>query len=56
MSSRPGGWLPEQWVTMVQGLAGFTRDGAFISFAEDRLGTLERGADGELLLYRPRYF
>jgi predicted amidohydrolase YtcJ len=28
---------------MAQALAGFTRDGAFASFAEDRLGTLERG-------------
>jgi predicted amidohydrolase YtcJ len=38
-----GGWIPEQKVTMAQALAGFTRDGAFASFAEDRLGTLERG-------------
>jgi predicted amidohydrolase YtcJ len=39
----PGGWIPEQKVTMAQAFAGFTRDAAFASFAEDRLGTLEAG-------------
>jgi predicted amidohydrolase YtcJ len=38
-----GGWMAEQRVTMAQALAGFTRDAAFAGFAEDRLGTLERG-------------
>jgi predicted amidohydrolase YtcJ len=38
-----GGWRPEQKVTMAQALSGFTGDAAFASFAEDRLGTLERG-------------
>jgi predicted amidohydrolase YtcJ len=38
-----GGWLPEQKVTMAQALSGFTRDAAFAGFAEERLGTLERG-------------
>jgi predicted amidohydrolase YtcJ len=37
------GWIPEQRVTMAQALGGFTRDAAFAGFAEDRLGTLERG-------------
>ena len=39
----PGGWIPEQRLTFAQALSGFTRDAAFASFAEDRLGTLERG-------------
>jgi predicted amidohydrolase YtcJ len=30
-------------VTIAQAFAGFTRDAAFAGFAEDRLGTLERG-------------
>jgi len=38
-----GGWIPEQKLTFAQALSGFTRDAAFASFAEDRLGTLERG-------------
>jgi predicted amidohydrolase YtcJ len=39
----PGGWMPEQKLTLPQAFAGFTRSAAFASFAEDRLGTLERG-------------
>ncbi len=38
-----GGWQPEQKLSMEQALDGFTRAGAYASFAEDRLGTLERG-------------
>jgi predicted amidohydrolase YtcJ len=40
----PGGWLPEQKLTISQALDGFTRGAAYAAFAEDRLGTLERGA------------
>jgi hypothetical protein len=39
----PGGWLPEQKLSMAQAFSGFTRDAAFAGFAEDRLGSLERG-------------
>jgi predicted amidohydrolase YtcJ len=46
----PGGWLPEQKVTMAQAFAGFTRDAAFAGFAEDRLGTLERGKLADFIL------
>jgi predicted amidohydrolase YtcJ len=39
----PGGWLPEQKLTLTQALAAFTQGGAYAAFAEDRLGSLERG-------------
>ena len=39
----PGGWFPQQRLAMEQAFAAFTRGGAFASFAEDRLGTLEPG-------------
>ena len=39
----PGGWLPEQKLSLNQALAAFTRGGAHAAFAEDRLGSLERG-------------
>jgi predicted amidohydrolase YtcJ len=39
----PGGWLPEQKLSLTQALAAFTQGGAYASFAEDRLGSLERG-------------
>jgi predicted amidohydrolase YtcJ len=38
-----GGWFPEQRLSMEEAFAAFTRGGAFASFAEDRLGTLEPG-------------
>ncbi|MEA1014377.1 amidohydrolase [Sphingosinicella sp. LY1275] len=45
----PGGWMPEQKVSMAQAFAGFTRGGAYAAFAEDRLGTLERGKYADFL-------
>jgi hypothetical protein len=45
----PGGWLPEQKVTMAQAFAGFTRGAALAGFAEDRFGTLERGKAADFI-------
>jgi predicted amidohydrolase YtcJ len=39
----PGGWLPEQRLTLEQAFAAFTRGGAYAGFAEERIGTLEPG-------------
>jgi predicted amidohydrolase YtcJ len=39
----PGGWTPQQRLTLEQAFAAFTRGGAYAGFAEDRLGTLEPG-------------
>jgi hypothetical protein len=39
----PGGWMPEQRLAFEQAFAAFTRGAAHAGFAEDRLGTLERG-------------
>ena len=39
----PGGWLPEQRLSMAQAFAGFTRGAAYAGFAEDRIGSLEPG-------------
>jgi predicted amidohydrolase YtcJ len=39
----PGGWLPQQRLSLVEAFAAFTRGAAFAGFAEDRLGTLEVG-------------
>jgi hypothetical protein len=39
----PGGWFPEQRLTLEQAFDAFTRRAAFASFAEDRVGTLEPG-------------
>lgn len=45
----PGGWLPQQRLTMEQAFAAFTSGAAFAGFAEDRLGTLEPGRFADFL-------
>jgi len=39
----PGGWLPDQRVTMNVAVAGFTREAAYAAFAEEDLGSLAVG-------------
>jgi predicted amidohydrolase YtcJ len=45
----PGGWLPQQRISLEQAFAGFTRGAAYAAFAEDRLGTLEKGRMADFL-------
>jgi len=46
----PGGWMPEQRLTLEQALAAFTRTAAYAGFAEDRLGSLDRGHYADFIL------
>jgi predicted amidohydrolase YtcJ len=46
----PGGWLPEQRLTLEQALAAFTRGAAHAGFAEDRIGSLEKGRWADFIL------
>ena len=39
----PGGWVPDQKITVAEALRAYTAGGAWAGFQEDRLGTLERG-------------
>ena len=39
----PGGWYPQQRVTLAQALRGYTREGAYAGFMEDRTGLLAPG-------------
>jgi predicted amidohydrolase YtcJ len=39
----PGGWYPEQLLTLEEALRGFTAGSAHAAFAEDRLGILKAG-------------
>jgi predicted amidohydrolase YtcJ len=45
-----GGWLPEQRVTLEQALAAFTRGAAYAGFADDRIGSLEKGRWADFIL------
>ncbi|HEY1607621.1 MAG TPA: amidohydrolase [Allosphingosinicella sp.] len=46
----PGGWMPGQKVTLEQALAAFTSGAAYAGFAEDRLGSLEKGHYADFVL------
>jgi predicted amidohydrolase YtcJ len=46
----PGGWTPEERVSFEQALSGFTRDAAYASFAEQKVGALEPGKWADFIL------
>ncbi|MBV8157911.1 MAG: amidohydrolase [Dyella sp.] len=57
----PGGWLPDQRVSRLQALAGFTRGAAYASFEENEVGMLKPGMradfvvlDGDFMTVAPR--
>jgi len=39
----PGGWVPEQRISVEQALRAYTRDAAYASFRESDTGTIQRG-------------
>ena len=45
----PGGWLPQQRISLEQAFDAFTRGAAYAGFAEDRLGSLEPGHIADFL-------
>jgi predicted amidohydrolase YtcJ len=45
----PGGWLPEQRLSLLQAFDAFTRGAAFASFAEGQIGTLEPGRQADFV-------
>ena len=46
----PGGWMPEQRLTLLQALHGFTLGAAHAGFAEGRIGSLEKGHYADFIL------
>jgi predicted amidohydrolase YtcJ len=46
----PGGWLPEQRLTLNQAFAAFTTGGAYAAKAEDRIGSLEPGHFADFII------
>ncbi len=46
----PGGWFPEQRLTLEQALTGYTRGGAYAEFAESVKGTLAPGKLADLVV------
>jgi predicted amidohydrolase YtcJ len=46
----PNGWVPEQKITVEEGLRAYTADAAYAQFAEKRKGTLETGKLADFVL------
>ena len=46
----PGGWRPQERVSLAQALEGFTRGAAYAGFAEDRIGSLEPGKWADFII------
>jgi len=46
----PGGWIPSERLSFAQALDAFTRGAAYAGFAEDRLGSLEKGRFADFVL------
>jgi hypothetical protein len=46
----PGGWLPDQRMTLAEALDGFTRGAAFAGHAENDVGTLEVGRRADFIV------
>ncbi len=46
----PGGWLPEQRLTLTEALRSFTVDAAYGAFQEDSMGTLAEGSWADFIL------
>ncbi|WP_267225854.1 amidohydrolase [Dyella silvae] len=46
----PGGWLPDQCVSRLQALAGFTRGAAYAAFMENEVGMLKPGLRADFVI------
>ena len=46
----PGGWYPEERVTLAEALDAYTRGAAYAGFAEDRMGALEPGKWADFII------
>ncbi len=48
--ANPGGWVPQQKITVEEALAAYTREGAYASFEEGLKGTIEPGRLADLVV------
>jgi predicted amidohydrolase YtcJ len=47
---RPGGWVPEERITVAEALAGYTRDAAYAAFLDGSRGVLRPGMLADLVV------
>lgn len=48
--AHPGGWVPEQKITVEEALVGYTVNAAYAAYLDDVLGTLEPGKYADLVV------
>ena len=48
--SPPGGFYPDQRLTLEEELAGYTRNGAYAEFMEKKVGSLESGKLADVIV------
>jgi hypothetical protein len=48
--AHPGGWVPEEMITVEEALTAYTRNGAYASFEEDIKGTLTPGKLADIVI------
>jgi predicted amidohydrolase YtcJ len=48
--ANPGGWVPEQKITVAEALTAYTANGAYANFLDGVLGTLEPGRYADLVV------
>jgi len=49
-NKNPGGWVPEQKITLAEALKAYTGNNAWAVFAEHQWGTLAPGMDGDVVV------
>ena len=49
----PGGWIPEQKITVDDALRAYTVNGAYAAFSEDVKGSIERGKLADVVMIDP---
>jgi predicted amidohydrolase YtcJ len=52
----PGGWVPQQKMSVEEALTAYTRDAAYAAFREESLGTLEPGKLADLVVIEQELF
>lgn len=46
----PGGWFPEQRITVAEAIRGYTLDAAYANFADEQLGSIAAGKSADLVV------
>ncbi len=52
----PGGWFPEQKISLEEAIRGYTWNGAYAEFAENLKGSIEKGKLGDLVVLSQNIF